>query len=158
MGASGSGKSTVGGLLAQRLGCSFLDADDLHPARNLAKMARGEPLDDADRWPWLERVGDEIASTIAQSGDRVIACSALAHRYRERLRARGSGQHWVYLRGSKALLTERLVRRQGHFMKPGMLESQLAVLEEPEPDEALIIDVVLGPHEIVSQICRSLRR
>lgn len=156
MGVAGSGKSTIGTLLARRLGCSFLDGDSLHSADNVTKMARGEPLDDADRWQWLDRIAEEIARSAAQCEDRVVACSALAARYRDRLRTREAALHWVYLDGSQELIAQRLARRQGHFMKARMLESQFATLEPPQPGEALVVDVARTPDEIVAKICQWL--
>src|SRR5512142_736074 len=153
MGVAGSGKSTVGELLAQRLGCPFLDGDALHPASNIAKMSRGEPLDDSDRWHWLDRIGEQMALAAARREDRVVACSALAARYRERLRSHVAELHWVFLHGSKELIAERLAHREGHFMKASLLESQFAALEPPRPDQALIVDIAQPPNDLVATIC-----
>jgi gluconokinase len=145
MGVSGSGKSTVGELLATALALPFIDGDDLHPAENKKKMATGIALNDADRAPWLDAIGAVLAR-----GPVVVACSALRRRYRDRLRAAAPGLRLVYLRGSVELLGERLSARQHHFMPAKLLDSQLATLEEPGVDEgALTADVALAPEEIV---------
>jgi gluconokinase len=158
MGVAGSGKSTIGELLAQRLGCPFLDADTLHPASNIAKMSRGEPLDDADRWHWLDCIGEQMARAAAQSEDRVVACSALADRYRERIRSHVTGLDWVFLHGSRELIAERLAHRQGHFMQASLLDSQFAVLEPPRSGEAFVVDITRPPSEVVAMICGWLKR
>jgi carbohydrate kinase (thermoresistant glucokinase family) len=157
MGVAGSGKSTIGMLLAERLGFSFLEGDTLHPASNLAKMSRGEPLDDNDRWLWLARIGQEMAQVAARSASLVVACSALAVRYRERLKSYVPELRWVFLQGSREVIAERLLQRQGHFMKSSMLESQFAVLEPPQLGEALEVDIECVPNEIVEKICQSLK-
>ncbi|MBB1242751.1 gluconokinase [Streptomyces durbertensis] len=148
MGVTGTGKTTVGRLLAERLGVPFADADDLHPPANIAKMSRGTPLEDADRWPWLDAVGRWAAAR----GDTgvVVGCSALKRSYRDRLRAAAGrspgGLFFLHLHGDPALLTARLTGRRGHFMPPALLASQLAVLEPLEPDEAgAELDVSAGP-------------
>jgi gluconokinase len=136
MGVSGSGKSSVGRELAYAMGVPFADADDFHSAANVAKMAAGVPLTDDDRWPWLADVGAWLAS---QSGGGVVACSALKRSYRDALRAAAPGARFVHLCGDQAVLESRVgVRREreGHFMAPGMLASQLADLEPLAPDEA----------------------
>lgn len=130
MGPSGSGKSLVGSMLAGRLGMRFVDADDLHPAANLAKMAAGTPLDDADRMPWLDRV----ATTLHEGDGIVVACSALARRYRDRIRSGAPGTAFVELVVSRDELERRMLRRT-HFMPAALLESQLETLEHLEPDE-----------------------
>jgi len=132
MGVSAVGKSAVGTALAADLGLPFLDADDLHPAASIAKMAAGQPLDDADRMPWLDAVGARLAA--APEG-LVVACSALTRSYRDRLRAAAPDTVFVHLTGSPALLQERAARRQGHFMPASLLRSQLDTLEELGADE-----------------------
>lgn len=134
MGVSGSGKSTVGRALAERLGVAFADADDFHPPANVAKMRAGEPLDDADRAPWL----DAVAGWIADRGDRggVMSCSALKHRYRDRLRRADPGLFFVHLDGSAELIASRLAVRRGHFMPATLLASQLRALERLSADES----------------------
>jgi carbohydrate kinase (thermoresistant glucokinase family) len=152
MGVSGSGKSTVGKLLASALGLSFVDGDDLHPAANRKKMAAGIALDDADRMPWL----DAIAAVLA-GGPVVVACSALRRIYRDRLRAAAPGLRLVYLWGTAELLRERLSGRRHAFMPAALLDSQLATLEEPDADErALWIDIALPPEEIVARAVAGL--
>jgi gluconokinase len=151
MGVSGAGKSTIGRLLARRLGGSFLDADDLHPAANLRKMESGQPLDDDDRWSWLDRVRDAMRAHRGP-GPLVIACSALKSRNRARL---GRGLYrLVYLRGARPLIADRMKRRTGHFMPPGLLESQFEALEEP--DDALVVDVDAPPEVVVERIVAGL--
>lgn len=140
MGVSGSGKSRLAALLAGRLGWDFEEGDDLHPPENIAKMASGRPLTDADRWPWLARVAEWIRSHTQAGRCGVITCSALKRSYRDLLR----GDHVVFvlLSGSRDLITRRLAARHGHFMPVRLLDSQLAALEPPGPDErAVCIDV-----------------
>lgn len=131
-GVSGSGKSTLGRALAADLGWPFVEGDDHHPPGNVAKMARGEPLDDADRAPWLARLRDLVAAWVAAGEDGVLACSALKARYREALAGASGAVRFVFLGGSPAVLRERLHGRQGHFMPADLLESQLAALEPPQ--------------------------
>ena len=135
MGVSGSGKSSVGVALAERLGVPFLEGDSLHPAANVAKMAAGLPLDDADRVPWLAA----IATWMEDRTDGVVACSALKRAYRDRLREAAPGMRIVALLPPPDILAERLGHRRGHFMPGSLLASQLATLEEPGDDEANLI-------------------
>jgi carbohydrate kinase (thermoresistant glucokinase family) len=152
MGVSGSGKSTVGALLATRLGLPFIDGDDLHPLANKQKMAAGHPLGDADRVPWL----DAIAAALAHA-PVVIACSALKRRYRDRLRESAPDVQFIYLAGTPTHLAQRLSARSHDFMPPGLLASQLAILEPPGSDEnALTIDIRLSPDAIVDYATRWL--
>ena len=146
MGAAGSGKSTVGRLLAERLGWPFLDGDDFHPPANVNKMRMGIPLTDADRLPWLHRLR-ELAS---RSGSAVIACSALKESYRLILSGGDPRVRFVYLRADPALLAARLETRTGHFFTRPLLESQLAALEEPAG--AIVVDASRSPEAIVEQI------
>jgi gluconokinase len=134
MGVSGSGKSTVGGLLAERLGVPYAEADDFHPPANIAKMSAGHPLDDTDRAPWL----DAIADWITARGDRggVVSCSALRRGYRDRLRRDAPGLFFLHLDGSPELIGSRLAARMQHFMPSGLLASQFEALEPLQPDEA----------------------
>ena len=147
MGVSGSGKTTVGRRLAGELGWEFFDGDDLHPPENVRKMASGVPLDDGDREPWLREIRALVDRRCASGQPAVVACSALKRRYREVLLGGTAGVALVYLRGSREILAERLRGRSGHFMPPGLLDSQLDALEEPR--QALTVDVSLSPSEIV---------
>src|SRR6202521_5444393 len=153
MGVSGSGKTTVGQLLALELGWGFADGDDYHPAANVEKMRNGVPLTDADRAPWLEALRTLIAGWIAAGKNAVLACSALKRAYRESLRVAPEVQV-VYLRVTPQLLRQRLRARVGHFMTERMLESQLAALEEP--DDAVVVDVDRSPAEIIAEILARL--
>lgn len=142
MGVSGSGKSTVGRMLAGRLSCRFVDADDLHCAAARVTMAAGTPLTDEDRWPWLHRVGEVIAAERRAGGSVVVACSALRRAYRDLLREVAGEVAFVHLHGARERLQERLAQREGHFMPTALLGSQLATLELLEPDEhGLTIDI-----------------
>jgi gluconokinase len=154
MGVAGSGKSTIGAMLSDRLGIAYRDGDDLHPAANIAKMSRGEPLDDGDRWPWLQAVARDLA---AMPGG-IIGCSALKRRYRDLIRATaGVDVHFVYLHGSRAVIEERMRARSGHFMPTSLVESQFAALEPPEPDErAITVDIAGEPDDIVGAIIAGL--
>ena len=147
MGVTGCGKTTVGALLAQDCGWAFLDADDFHPAENIAKMQRGEPLDDADRWPWLDRLNALIADNERQGKSLVLACSALKQVYRERLARGCAALRFVFLDGDRELIRARLAARQGHYMNPKLLESQFAILERPQ--DALRLDAAASPAELV---------
>jgi gluconokinase len=153
MGVSGSGKTTVGSLLAQQLGWEFADADDYHPAANVERMRNGVPLTDADRAPWLDALRSLIADWIAKGTSAVLACSALKQAYREKLRV-DQQVRFVYLKASTALLAQRLLERSGHYMKKEMLESQLATLEEPEG--AVAVDAHPTPEKIVQEIRKHL--
>lgn len=153
MGVSGCGKSTVGRALATALAADFVDADDLHPPGNIARMARGEPLTDADRWPWLETCGTALAALPRG----VLACSALRRSYRDRLRAAVPDLRLVFLSAPPAMLADRLAHRPGHFMPPQLLQSQLATLEPPGDDEApLVIDPGLPLARIVAEVRASV--
>lgn len=155
MGVSGSGKSTIGRQLAQRLGWEFRDADDDHPAANVAKMKAGTPLTDIDRAPWLAILAERIASARVNDKPLVLACSALKQRYREQLAGGSSGVRFVYLKGEKAQIAERMARRN-HFMPPALLDSQFAALEEPA--DAIEVSIMDTPEEIVTQVVEILRR
>jgi gluconokinase len=158
MGVSGSGKSTVGQQLADRLGVAFADADNLHPESNVAKMAAGHPLTDEDRWPWLERVGSVLAA--AHSDGMVIACSALRRAYREAILAKEPDALFVELDGSRQLLESRVEHRHGHFMPPKLLDSQLATLEQLAPDEpgfVISLDSHGDPTSLVDAIVTKLQ-
>ena len=154
---SGAGKTTVGELLAREVGWHFLEADDFHSPANIAKMRRGVPLTDDDRWPWLENLRELIKQRIAANENAVLACSALKRVYRKHLRVSAEVK-LVFLRGDYALVAEQLRHRRGHFMNPGLLRSQFADFEEPEPEEqVLTIELGRPPHELVEQIETRLR-
>jgi gluconokinase len=148
MGVSGSGKSTVGRLLAERLGVPYAEGDDFHPKTNVEKMASGHPLTDDDRWPWLRAIASWIAAHTVSGG--VVTCSALKRAYRDLLRT--AGNVWfLELTGDRSLLADRLTARSGHFMPASLLDSQLADLEALEPDEpGLVADINTPPEEIVA--------
>jgi gluconokinase len=152
MGVAGSGKSTIGALLASRNEGLFHDADDFHPPENIAKMAAGVALGDADRAPWLARLREEVIDATPAGSFSVLACSALKRAYRELLGVGTDGTALVYLKGNPATLAERLAGRSGHYMKAGMLESQLATLEEPSTAEGITVDIASPAHEIVATI------
>ncbi len=155
MGVSGSGKTTVGKILAKDLGWTFIEADDYHPAANVEKMHKGIPLNDEDRRPWLQALRQRIDEVIAEHGNAVVACSALKHAYQEYL-----GHHapesvrYVYLRGSEELIRQRIAARKGHFFNPSLLHSQFETLEPPE--DALVVDVTPPPDQIAAEIRRRL--
>lgn len=134
MGVSGSGKTTVGQLLAQRLGVPYAEADDFHPAANVEKMRAGHPLDDEDRRPWLDKIARWLAGRADSGG--VVTCSALKRRYRDRLASAAPHVFFLHLDGSPELIAARITARQGHFMPPGLLETQFADLEPLGDDEA----------------------
>lgn len=155
MGVSGSGKSTVAGLLAGRTGWPLLEGDDVHPQANVDKMAAGHPLNDDDRWPWLDAIADWIHVREAEGSGAVVTCSALKRRYRDRL----LGPHvlFVHLAGSRDRISERLNARMNHYMPPTLLDSQIADLEPIEPDEqAITVDVGGTPQEITDEVMRQL--
>ncbi|MCW5799118.1 MAG: gluconokinase [Nitrospira sp.] len=155
MGVSGAGKTTIGRCLADVLGWRFVEGDEFHPPANIDKMRTGHPLTDADRRPWLERLHVAIVDQVRMNQPAVIACSVLKATYRT-IVEEGCGDclRLVYLKGTADLFRERLAGRRGHFMRPELLDSQLAILEEPA--DALLIDAALPPDAIVLQIRRSL--
>ena len=150
MGVSGSGKSTVGAALAQRLRVPFADADDFHPPANIAKMTAGVPLDDDDRHPWLEAIGEWLAAHDAGGG--VISCSALKRKYRDQLRHHDHRVAFLHLHGSREVIAARQASRPGHFMPSALLTSQFATLEPLSPDEhGLVVDVDQSVDAIVQE-------
>ena len=156
MGPSGTGKSTVAAMLAGRLGWAFQEGDDLHSAANVAKMAAGHALDDDDRRPWLETVAAWIDESAAAGRPGIITCSALRRRYRDVLRR--DNVTFVLLDGDAATVRERLMRRQGHFMPPALLDSQFATLEVPDRDEqAIRVALDQTPQEQVAEVIDRLR-
>jgi len=159
MGVAGSGKTTIGIALAQRLGWRFQEGDALHPPENVAKMRAGIPLDDADRAPWLRAVAAKIDEWRERGEAGVITCSALKRRYRDIVIGDRPGVHLIYLTASPALIAERLAGRRGHFMPASLLDSQLAALEPPGPDEnPLTVAADAAVNSIVERIAASLVR
>ena len=144
MGVSGCGKTTVAAILAGRLGWPFEEGDSLHPQANIEKMHAGHALNDEDRRPWLEKVAEWVEERLDAGQNGLITCSALKRSYRDVINRRGSGVVFVYLAGSRETIAARLAARHGHFMPPGLLESQFADLEEPASDEPAIT-VNIGP-------------
>ena len=151
MGVSGAGKTTIGQAVASELGWRFIDADDYHPAANVAKMARGEPLGDEDRWPWLDRLN----SILKREEKAVLACSALKERYRQRLAEGIARIEWVYLKGDFDLIRSRLGERRHRYMPASLLESQFAALEPPA--QAIVVDVSGDVASCVATIAALLR-
>ena len=154
MGVTGCGKTRVGTLLAQDCGWAFCDADDFHPAANVAKMKSGVPLTDEDRWPWLERLNTFLLESERQGKSLVLACSALKQVYRDRLARGCAAARFVFLDGDIELIRARLAARQGHYMNPKLLDSQFAILERPQ--DALRLDVAASPELLVRRIREAL--
>jgi len=150
MGVSGSGKTTVAKLIADRLDWAFEEGDALHPPANVAKMAAGHPLDDDDRAPWLAKVADWIDARLAGGQSGVITCSALKRQYRALIDRRGEGVEFVYLHGSRELIAARLATRQGHFMPSSLLASQFETLEEPAAGEPVVRVEIDGTPEAIA--------
>ena len=156
MGVSGSGKSLIGARLARELQVEFVEGDDLHPQENVRRMAAGIPLTDDDRKGWLIAIAARLREAQREGVGLVASCSALKRSYRDLLRSSGAATvQFVYLAGTRALLAERMANRRGHFMPPSLLESQLAILEEPSPDEhAWVCDIREAPETIVADLVR----
>jgi gluconokinase len=153
MGVSGSGKSTIGAALAAALGWPLIDADDLHPPRNVAKMAAGIPLTDDDRWPWLDRIVDTLRRTTAEGANVILACSALKQRYRDRL-AQAGDVRFVHLRGDPQTIAARLATRHHRYMPAALLQSQFATLEAPS--DAIDVDITMSVDAQVAAIIEAL--
>ena len=157
MGVSGCGKSTVAALLAERLGCELAEGDALHPPENVAKMTSGAPLTDADRLPWLHRIAAWIAQHADSGRDGVVTCSALKRSYRDLLRGSGTDVVFVYLRGTKDVIAQRLAARHGHYMPANLLDSQFADLEPPAPDEpAVTVDIGPTADEVTRRVLQAI--
>jgi gluconokinase len=158
MGVCGSGKTVVGERLAERLGYRFRDGDEFHPRSNVEKMSSGTPLTDADRWPWLDAIGDALGKAATASGGIIIGCSALKKVYRQRIGdAAGRPVVFVFLDGTRETLRQRLALRKGHFMPPSLLDSQLAILERPDTRElALTVSVETSIEDVVEAIVAGL--
>lgn len=154
MGVSGSGKTTIGTMLAERLHCGFHDADEFHSDANKAKMAAGIALTDEDRWPWLDAMRAAIDTARAEGRTHVFTCSALRQVYRDRLTPPDGGVCFVYLKGDADVLRQRLSGRSGHFFDPRLLQSQLDTLEEPS--RALVLDIRQPPETMVDTILEAL--
>lgn len=155
MGVSGAGKTTVGQLLAERTGWTLHDADEFHSAANIEKMRKGIALQDADRWPWLDRMNAMLLEQQSKKQSVLLACSALKQKYRERLASNCHALHWIYLKGDFDLIRRRLETRKNHYMKAGLLESQFAALEEP--DDAIVVNVQAGPDAIAELVLEGLQ-
>jgi gluconokinase len=157
MGVAGCGKSTAGEGLSKALGWPFRDADSFHPPANVEKMRRGVPLDDADRAPWLAAIAAWIDERRAQGAPGIVSCSALKRAYRERIVGSRPDVRLVYLRGDRQIIGQRLAARKGHFMPASLLDSQLAVLEEPGEDERpAVVDAAMPPRRVVAAILEQL--
>jgi gluconokinase len=157
MGVSSSGKSTIGLRLAQLLGWPFRDADSFHPPANIAKMSRGIPLEDSDRWPWLDAIAAWIDAQLQQGQSGLVSCSALKRSYRRRLVRDRTDVRLVYLQGSFELVSERMLRRRDHFMPVSLLHNQFEVLEEPAADEnALVVSIAQPAERVVETIIAEL--
>jgi gluconokinase len=159
MGVSGCGKSTLAGTLAGALGLRMVDGDDLHLPESVAKMRAGVALEDADRWPWLERIGRYLADGGAHPAQgRIVACSALKRAYRDRIRELAPAVRFIFLDGSPALIRHRMSLRKGHYMQPELLVSQFQTLERPQADEAdvMTLDIQAEPAQLAAMAMRSL--
>ena len=159
MGVSGSGKTTIANGIAARLGWGVLEGDKFHPAANIEKMSHGIPLTDEDRWPWLRAIAAAIDKTLAARQSAVVACSALKRSYRDILIGDRRNVDLIYLKGSHALISGRMVQRKGHFMPPALLQSQLDTLEEPGPDEhPIVAEIAPPPDAIVNDIVKQMNQ
>lgn len=153
MGITGSGKSTIGAALARSLGVDFIEGDDYHPLENVRKMSLGIPLTDDDRAGWLHALAHRISEAREEGARIVVSCSALKRSYRDVLRSADRGMQFVFLRGSRSMIEQRLGSRRGHFMPASLIDSQLETLEAPGPDEnAIVCDISESPEQIVKDI------
>lgn len=159
MGVSGCGKSTLASAVANRLQLAMMDGDDLHLAESVEKMRSGVALTDADRWPWLDRIGDYLAQATPSQKGRIVACSALKRVYRDRIRARAGKVIFIFLDGDAELIRQRMARRAGHYMPPELLDSQLRTLERPAPDETdvLTLHIATSIDALVAQAVADLK-
>jgi len=160
MGVSGAGKSTVGRIIAERLGCPFRDADSFHPRANIEKMASGHPLTDDDRWPWLRAIAAWIDEHRAAGTTCVVTCSALKRAYRDIITSKQRRDvRLVHLKGDFGLIEGRLKARTGHFMPPALLTSQFDALEQPAADEhAITVSIDAAPEKIAEEVLKRLQR
>ncbi|AHG20022.1 gluconate kinase [Chania multitudinisentens RB-25] len=160
MGVSGSGKSTIGAAVAREIQAKFIDGDDLHPRANIQKMASGQPLNDQDRTPWLQRLNDAAYSLNHKNETGIIVCSALKRRYRDLLRKDNENMVFIYLKGSFDVILARLKARSGHFMPSDLLKSQFEALEEPGTDEkdVISIDIDTNIESVVSRCVAALKQ
>ncbi|MEE1752514.1 gluconokinase [Streptomyces sp. SP18CS02] len=157
MGVAGTGKTTIGPLVAEALGVPYAEGDDFHPEANIAKMSAGVPLEDDDRWPWLDAIGQWAHGREGLGG--VVSSSALKRAYRDRLRAAAPGAVFLHLTGDRSLIEERMAARKGHFMPTALLDSQFAALQSLGDDEAgTAVDVTGSPEEITDRAVAALRR
>ncbi|MFA9479802.1 gluconokinase [Phycisphaerales bacterium AB-hyl4] len=159
MGVSGSGKTTVGQALASRHNCTFIDADDHHPPANIARMRRGEPLTDADRYPWLDNLNAQLRQAHAVSQPTVLACSALRQAYRDRLARElpPAALRWVFLQVSPQRIQQRMSQRADHFMPPSLMQSQFDALESPQAsDDTIVIDADQPVADVLAAVESSL--
>lgn len=156
MGVAGTSKTTIGPLLSAALGVPYAEGDDFHPAANIAKMSAGTPLEDADRWPWLDAIGRWAHERADRGG--VVSCSALKRSYRDRLRAEAPGVVFLHLTGDRELIEKRMAERKGHFMPTALLDSQFAALQPLGGDEAgAAVDISGTPEEITGRAVAALR-
>jgi carbohydrate kinase (thermoresistant glucokinase family) len=159
MGVSGAGKTTIAKALAERLGAVFQEGDDLHPPENVAKMKSGVPLNDADRWPWLQQVAAWVDVQRAAGRAGVVTCSLLKRAYRQIVIGDRPDVWLLYLHGEKSLIAEHMSHRHGHFMPPGLLDSQFDALEEPAPEEhAIVVEISNSIEKVVDQATKAIKR
>ena len=157
MGICGSGKTTLGRLLAEKTGMQFVEGDDYHTPENVAKMRAGHPLTDEDRWPWLRRLGAAMGQWASENRDTVVSCSALRRDYRDLLRAAAPVVRFVYLDGAVELVRDRMAHRAGHFMPVGLIDSQIAAREDPRGEPGVIsVSIAETPDKIVAEVMKAL--